>query len=256
MNRGSVYLKSVKLCDEASPTWASSKRVNKDNVAAVFSGIGANMPIFNRLKAAVLEGFHVKKENNGAKKGHQVLILDEQEMSTIVDRIVLLACALVDPELYLLFTAISAPIETNLRPAFLYLGAVHAALARWTNIAESVMQRSDGYSNPFKNIVVTGHDPYKGVFYSTASTPMGRQIKDLLTSTRKHDIAENFKLNDSCASLNLYFHNHLGTQNMLIDGRIHKSGFNSESTEPLDAAYLRTGSLRCHILQCLKIAYF
>ena len=83
MNRALVYLKSVKLCDEASPTWASSKRVNKDNVAAVFSGIGANTPIFNTLKAAVLEGFHVKKEKNGAKKGHQVLILDEQEGPTI-----------------------------------------------------------------------------------------------------------------------------------------------------------------------------
>ena len=81
---------------------------------------------------------------------------------------------------------------------------------------------------------------------------MGRQFKDLLTSTRKHDIAEKLKLNDSCASLNLYFHNHPGTQNMLLDGRIHKS----ESTELVDAAYLRTGSLRCHKLQCLKIAYF
>ena len=84
MNRALVYLKSVKLCDEASPTWASSKRVNKDNVAAVFSGIGANTPIFNTLKAAVLEGFHVKKEKNGAKKGHQVLILEEQEGPVIV----------------------------------------------------------------------------------------------------------------------------------------------------------------------------
>lgn len=80
-----------------------------------------------------------------------------------------------------MFTAISAPIETNLRPAFLDLGAVHAALARWTNIAESVMQRRDGYSNPFKSIIVTGHgavladiDLSKGVFYPTASTPMGR----------------------------------------------------------------------------------
>ena len=258
MNRALAYLKSVKLCDEASPTWASSKRVNKDNVAAVFSGIGANTPNFNTLKAAILEGFHDKKVKNGAKKGHQVLILDEQEGPTInsgrtVDRIALLACALVDPELRSMFTAISAPIETNLRPVFLDLGAVHAALARWTNIAESVMQRRDGYSNPFKSIIVTGHgavladiDPAKGVFYSTASTPMGRQFKDLLTSTRKHDIAEKLKLNDSCTSLNLYFHNHLGTQNMLLDGGIHKSGFNSESTELVDAAYLRTGSLRCH----------
>ena len=136
--------------------------MNKDNVAAVFSGIGANTPIFNTLKAAVLEGFHVKKEKNGAKKGHQVLILDEQEGPTInsgrtVDRIALLACALVDPELHPKFTAISAPIETNLRPAFLDLGAARAALARWTNIAESVMQRRDGYSNPFKTIIVTGH---------------------------------------------------------------------------------------------------
>ena len=130
-------------------------------------------------------------------KRHQVLILDEQDGQAVVsgravDRYALLACALVDPEVHPMFTAISAPIESNLPPAFLDLGAVHVTLARWTNLVESVMQRRDGYSNPFKSVFVTAHgtvladiDPAKGVFYSTASTPMGKQFNDLLTAARK-----------------------------------------------------------------------
>lgn len=194
MNRALVYLKSVKLCVDSTPTWASSRRANKDYVTTIFSGIGANTPTYNSLKSVVLDGFHVKKAKN---KCHQVLILDEVEGPTVisgraVDRYALLACALVDPELHPMFTAISAPIESNLRPAFLDLGAIHVTLARWTNLAESVMQRRDGYTNPFKSVLITAHgtvladiDPTKGVFYSTASTPMGRQFKDLLTTARK-----------------------------------------------------------------------
>lgn len=198
MNRALVYLKSVKLCVEATPTWASSKRTNKDYVATVFSGIGENTPVYNSLKSVVLEGFHVKKEKNAAKnKCHQVLILDEQDGPAVisgraVDRYALLACALVDPELHPMFTTIFAPIESNLRPAFLDLGAVHVTLARWTDLAELVMQRRDGYSNPFKSVFITAHgtvladiDRAKGLFYSTASTPMSKQFKDLLTAARK-----------------------------------------------------------------------
>jgi hypothetical protein len=41
-------------------------------------------------------------------------------------------------------------------------------------------------------VTITGHgnvlddiDPSKGVFYSSGSTPMGKQLKDLLTCARK-----------------------------------------------------------------------
>lgn len=108
--------------------------MNKHYVATVFSGIWANA--FSTLKSAVLEGFHVKKEKSVAKvKSRQVLFLDEQEgPSTVsgrfIDKYALLACALVDPELHPMFTAISVPIESNLRPALVDLGAAHVTLVR------------------------------------------------------------------------------------------------------------------------------
>ena len=139
MNRALVYIKSVKLCVEATPNWASSKRTNKDYVTTVFSGIGANTSVHNSLISVVLKGFYVKKEKN---------------LGEILD-----------------------------------LGAVHVTLARWTNLAELVMQRRDEYSNPFKSVFITAHgtvladiDPAKGVFYSTASTPMGKQFEDPLSA--------------------------------------------------------------------------
>lgn len=201
MNRALVYLKNVKLCDELTPTWANCKKVNKDAVATVFSGVVGGSLTFASLKTSVLEGFVVRKvsavKNVPKTRNHQVLILDEQEVATqksgrTVDRLALLACALADPEMTPMFTAISAPIEANLRPAFLDLGAIHVTLARWTAIAESVMSKRDGYTNSFKDLIITGHgavladiDPSKGVFYSTASTPMGKQFKDLLTAARE-----------------------------------------------------------------------
>ena len=201
MNRALVYLKSVKLCDELTPTWANCKKVNKDLVATVFGGVVGGSLIFASLKTSVLEGFVVRRVS-AAKivpkaRSHQVLILDEQEVATqrtgrIVDRLALLACALADPEMTPMFTAISAPIEANLRPAFLDLGAIHVTLARLTSIAEMVMSKRDGYTNSFKDVIITGHgavladiDPAKGVFYSTASTPMSKQFKDLLTTARE-----------------------------------------------------------------------
>ena len=136
-----------------------------------------------------------------------------------------------------------------MRPAFLDLGAVHVTLARWTNLAESVMQRRDGYTNPFRSVFITAHgtvladiDPTKGVFYSTASTPMGKQFKDLLTTARKSKLAYIAQLKPIFQICTL---KRLGTQNMLLDGRIHKSGYNSESTDLVDQAYLRTGLLYC-----------
>lgn len=61
MNRALVYLKSVKLCDELTPTWANCKKVNKDVVATVFGGVVGGSLIFASLKTSVLEGFAVKR---------------------------------------------------------------------------------------------------------------------------------------------------------------------------------------------------
>lgn len=255
MNRALSYLKSVKLCEELTPTWANCKKANRDVVAAVFGGVMGDTVIFASLKASVLEGIVVKKvaaTKVAAKaRNHQVLILDEQEAVTVnsgrtMDRVALLACALADPEMTPMFTAISAPIEAGVRPAFLDLGAIHVTLARWTAIAEAVMERREGYSNPFKELVITGHgtvladiDPSKGVFYSTASTSMGKQFKDLMTSSRKTFTHINFVNLSSYRTLKLFTS---GSQNMLLDGRVYKSGYNSNSTDLFDSAYLRTGT--------------
>ena len=202
MNRALEYLKGAKLCDDQAPTWANSKKHQKDAVCAVFADISATSLLFASLKSRVLEGFVTKKVagKNAIKKVPEVLILEEVEDTTVksgrlVDRLALLACALVDPYMTKMFADISAPIEAALRPSFLDSGATHTMLARWTMIAEEIMRRRDGYSNPYKEVFITGNgnvlegiDPSKGVFYSTASTSMGKMLKDMLTSARKFTV--------------------------------------------------------------------
>lgn len=95
------------------------------------------------------------------KKVPEVLIIDEVEDTTVksdrlVDRMALLACALVDPYINKLFADISTPI-VSLRPSLLDQGASHAILARWTIITEEIMRRRDGYTNPYKEVTITGH---------------------------------------------------------------------------------------------------
>ena len=199
MNRALTALKITKLIDDKHPTWASCKKSQKDAIELVFGGLIAGSNTFISLKSSVLEGFVVKKIQGKVTKArvHQTLILEDQTDSTnlsgrSVDRIALLACALVDPELNHMFTTMASPVDAAVKPAFLDQGAVHVTLARWTGIAEAVMARREGYFTPFKETVITGHgrvlfdiNPSKGVFHTTASTPMGKQFKDLLTTLRK-----------------------------------------------------------------------
>lgn len=199
-NRALTTLKVGKLVDDKHPTWASCKKSHKDAIEIIFGGLLASSPTFTSVKNSVLEGFVIKKSNSKVVKPrvHQTLILDDQAEPSIlsgkpVDRVALLACALVDPELNHMFTTMAAPVDAAVRPAFLDLGAIHVTLARWTGIAEAVMARREGYFNPFKEVSITGHgkvlseiDPSKGVFQTTASTPMGKQFKDLLTTLRKY----------------------------------------------------------------------
>lgn len=252
MNRALTTLKAAKLIDDKHPTWASCKKSHKDAVELIFGGLLATSPTFISLKSSVLEGFIAKKSQGKAIKprAHQTLILEDQAEPTnltgrSVDRIALLACALVDPELNHMFTTMAAPIDAAVRPAFLDLGAIHVTLSRWTGIAEAVMARREGYFNPFKEVCITGHgkvlsdiDPSKGVFHTTASTPMGKQFKELLTTLRELSRFACDTLFYCIQSVILLI---LGTQNMLLNERIYKSGYNSESVDLVDSAYLRTG---------------
>ena len=143
MNRTIVYLKSQKLCDEKCPTWANSKKKCREVIEKVY--VTSSPEILASLKACIHEGFITKKATAAKiKRVHQVLILDDQneqvsETGKPIDRIALLACALVDPDLLPMFTEISAPIDVALRPAFLDLGAIHVTLAKWTRIAEAII---------------------------------------------------------------------------------------------------------------------
>ena len=199
MNRCVNFLKTKNLVLATLPTWANCKKSNKELVEIAFTGIKFANPLFEVLVTTALAGFVVKvvaEKVTVESRPHQALILEENDVGSVdtgrvVDRIALLACAVVDPELTQAFAAIVAPIAPALRPAFLDLGAIHVTMARWTNLAEQFMQRRDGYSNEFKDLVVTGHgtvladiDPSRGVFYSTASQSMGKQFKELLTTAR------------------------------------------------------------------------
>ena len=228
MNRAIAFLKSEKYLDDKFPTWASCKRDNKENVAASFALVPADTGHFRSLKKAVLEGFAPKKI--AVKKVcHQPLILEEVDETSLVqqagrpvDRIALLACALADPDFTAKFTALSAPVDAALRPAMLDQGAAHVSLARWTILAEGINAKRESYTNLFLTLEVKGHGkvlenivPANGIFYSTPSLPMGKQLKSLLTKMRN--------------------------ANMLLNERVNKSGDNSAEDELIECAYLRTG---------------
>ena len=104
----------------------------------------------------------------------------------------------------------ASPVDAAVRPTFLDQGAVHVTLARWTGIAEAVMARREGYFNPFKETVITGHgkvlldiNPSKEVFHTTASTSIGKQFKDLLTTLRKFSESAYYELFHYTYSLTL-----------------------------------------------------
>ena len=238
MNRAIAFLKSERYLDEKFPTWASCKRDNQENVAASFTLVRADTGHFRTLKKAILEGFLPKKVPV-KKVCHQPLILDEVDETSLaqqagrpVDRIALLACALADPELTSKFTELSAPVDAALRPAMLDQGAAHVSLARWTILAEEINGKRESYTNLFSNIEIKGHGkvlesivPSNGIFYSTSSLPMGKQLKSLLTKMRN--------------------------ANMLLKERVNKSGDNSAEEELIECAYVRTGK-KCCLLQKLN----
>lgn len=229
MNRAIAYLKSEKFLEDKCPTWASCKRENKDTVAASFALVLPATNHFLKLKKAILEGFLPKKTVAVKKITHQPLILEEVDENSLVqqggrpvDRAALLACALADPEFIAKFTELSAPIDAALRPAMLDQGAPHVILARWTIVAEEINARRELYSNVFADLEIKGYgrvleniQPAKGIFYSTSSLPMGKQLKQLLTKMRN--------------------------ANMLLNERVNKSGDNSAEDELILCAYIRTG---------------
>ena len=230
MNRAIATLKSDNLLDEKCPTWASCKKENKDAVASSFALVLPDTGHFRNLKKAVLDGF-IPKKAAVKKLTHQPLILkvvDEgsllQQGGRAVDRTALLACALADSDFVSKFTDLSAPISTALRPAMLDQGATQVTLARWTIVAEEINAKRDLYCNLFVDLDIKGHGkvlekivPSNGIFYSTSSLPMGKQLKQLLTKMRN--------------------------ANMLLNERVNKSGDNSVEEDLIECAYLRTGEM-------------
>ena len=229
MNRAIAMLKADNFLDEKCPTWASCKKENKDAVASSFALVHPDTGHFRNLKKAILEGF-IPKKTAAKKVAHQPLILEEvqegsllQQGGRAVDRTALLACALADNDFISKFTELSAPITTALRPAMLDQGAAHVTLARWTIVAEEINAKRELYSNLFVDLVIKGHGnvlekivPSNGIFYSTSSMPMGKQLKQLLTKMRN--------------------------ANMLLNERVNKSGDNSVEEDLIECAYLRTGT--------------
>ena len=149
MNRALTALKVAKLIDDKHPTWASCKKSQKDAVELVFGGLLAGSSTFISLKTSVLEGFVVKKIQGKVMKArvHQTLILEDQADSTnlsgrSVDRIALLACALVDPELNHMFTTLASPVDAAVRPAF-FVRKRRRVLTQETNLPLTVLLSSD-----------------------------------------------------------------------------------------------------------------
>lgn len=99
-----------------------------------------------------------------------------------------MACALADAEFTPKFDELNAPFDAALRPAMLDQGAAYINLARWTVMAEEINLKKSSYTNLFADLVIKGHGkvlenivPSNGIFHSTSSLPMGKQLKQLLT---------------------------------------------------------------------------
>ena len=76
------------------------------------------------------------------------------EHSKLCDRVALLACALVDPDLADRWAELAAPVSAEKRPAVMDRNIVHLLNAKRTVLAEIIMRSRTTYGNPFSDLSV------------------------------------------------------------------------------------------------------
>jgi hypothetical protein len=163
-----------------SKSYAQMTAEAKNSLKDIFKNVEDSSEKLAKVKEAVLEGFRP------AKKKSTIAVAAPEPHGCVKDRKALLAHAIVDPELLNHFQTITAPIDADARPGFLDAGGAAQTKARWTVLAEKIMERCSLYSNLFTDLDIPGFGcvvnsvrPEHGIFCSTDSTPMGVQLKML-----------------------------------------------------------------------------
>jgi hypothetical protein len=106
------------------------------------------------------------------------------------------------------------------------IGAPALSIAKWSELADLIMQKRDLYSNSYAELVIESYEGYivgdinpsNGIFCDTPSLTRGEQLKALNTKMRS-------------------------SFNGLL-AKLAKSGFHSSHTDLIKAAYERTGESR------------
>jgi hypothetical protein len=80
MNRAIAYLKSSKIIDDKTPTWANCKKNHEEIIEFL-----ENSATFKVLRNAILEGF-VTKKMVAKKNVHETLLLDEADEIALVQQ--------------------------------------------------------------------------------------------------------------------------------------------------------------------------
>ena len=184
------HLINVGALPEATKKWGS---LNKNLKAVVWGKI--TMISAHNLKGlltSILEPF--TKHQTAAPPA---------DTSTVANRIALLACSLVDPELTKAFSDVLAPVPAANKPGVLDQGAGQINAANWDGLAEAIVARRDMYSNEYATLevevepgkgvcVLEDFSPQHGKFNTTESLSMGKQLSKLFTSmTHQRGVLQN-----------------------------------------------------------------
>ena len=134
------------------------------------------------LKKRIFEGFDTQTQQTAA--GIQDAQVGDIANETLMDRISLLAMAIVDPVLHPQFAALAAPVDVSAR---LDNNAKARKRVLYRTLAETVMYRRAQYANTFVDFavdqfgcVVKDIRPEFGVFHATPTTCAGELFQALM----------------------------------------------------------------------------
>ena len=162
MNRCVKYFISVNKLSKSSFNygWRSTSEESRNTVKELFNCITRDTDEWKELLKALFFGVEIRppkaqlKRKSPEASNDGAAINLEQPVARVCDRVALLACALVDPRFNEQWVDLAAPVSAEKRPAVMDKNIIHVTNAKWTVLAEAIMENRLNYENIYYDLTV------------------------------------------------------------------------------------------------------
>ena len=140
--------------------WRSTSEESRNTVEELFNCITRDTDEWKALLKALFFGVEIRAPKAQLKRKSPETSHDgaasilEQPLARVCDRVALLACALVDPRFNEQWVDLAAPVSAEKRPAVMDKNIIHVINAKWTVLAEAIMENRLNYENIYYDLKV------------------------------------------------------------------------------------------------------